>query len=118
MSELSKLLKERNVEGWSAREVARRAQWKGHSISEPTATALFGGRHGEPRPETLRAVAAVLPVTMEELRSAAGLPPETRIWEPPEEANLLAPEVQDGIADLIKAIARQGGQHEARHAEA
>lgn len=112
MSRISELLHSRLPKGWSVREVARQVEKRGHTASLPTVTALFAGKVKRPTIATLEAVADVLPVTVNEMLRALDMPGVERKWQPPEEAHLLAPEVQDSITQMIRAIAAtQGGQH-------
>ena len=74
MTALSDLLNARKPRDWSAREVARRAQAKGHDLAEPTATAYFGGRHAKrPSLVTLQALSDVLPVGSGVMRIGRGI---------------------------------------------
>lgn len=106
VSKLSELLNERNREGWSAREIGRRAESKGKVLSQANAVLLLSGKHAKrPKLETLEAVAAVLPVTVEEMREALGFRPDPgQPWVPPDEARLLTDDQRAALSQLIKTI--------------
>lgn len=114
MSALSDLLAANLPEGWSARRVAREAEKivkaqpdrLERAISEATATAYLGGRHGEPKEWVLKAFHVVLDVPLSDLRIAAGLPPDLGQWEPPDESLWLRPDQRRVLEGLIRVMAR------------
>lgn len=110
MSKLSELLNARNPDRLSAREVGRRAEKLGYSMSPATATALFGGRHAHrPDDATLEALSRVLPITLAELREAAGVPMEPGIpWDPPSASRYLTRDERDVLDQLIRVMTKGG----------
>lgn len=117
MTRLSDLLKSRNTEGWSAREVGRRVEAAGYSMSQGTATALFGGRHHRrPDDATPEGLANVLPVTMAELREAIEIPVEPGDpWVAPEAARYLTQDQREAphTAHLRHGARSQAGRRAA-----
>jgi len=105
VSTLSELLMQSLPEGWSARRVAREAQQQGLTLKESTATAYFGSRHGKPSEPVLSALAQVLGVPIEKLRTAAGLPAGEHLpYTPPVEAARLSQRQRAAIDELIRAV--------------
>jgi len=105
MTNLSDLLNSVKPTEWSYREVARQAQSRGHKLAPATATAYFGGRHGEPDDATLQALSAVLPVGIEKLREAAGLPTHATPYLPPPESSRLGRKERRVVDELIRLLA-------------
>lgn len=118
MSKLSDLLNARNTKNLTYREIGRRAEKNGFTLSQASATAIMGGRHGLVSDDLLQAIASVLPVTVEEMRSAQDLAPDPGTpWEPPEVAKHLTLLQRAALEQLIKAIVREEGAHDAGQAE-
>lgn len=110
MSALSELLAQRvAAQKIGVREIARRAQERGHTLSHGTVSKYLSGRHPEvPAEETLRALHDVLGIPLEQLREAAGLPvglPEP--YRPPAEADRLDPEQREAVDQVIRLLARK-----------
>lgn len=98
----SELLRTNLPDGTSGREFGRKA-----GLGESTGTAYLNGRHGTVSAESMEKIHDAYPtIAVAAMREALGLPAEARQWTPPREVNLLDPEVQDAIGELIKVIAR------------
>lgn len=94
-------------EGWSYRRVGREARERGFAISDATATAYLGGRHGAPDDGTIEGFSVVLNIPLRKLRQVAGLVPEPGTpWVPPEESRHLDPEQRRALEHLVKVMAR------------
>lgn len=105
MTALSELLAKANVQGWSSREIARRAEKNGHKLSYASASVYLGGRHGVPTEAVLTAFSDVLNVPISTLRAAAGLPTGAgEPWEPPAEANRLDLRQRRALEELIRSM--------------
>ena len=118
MSKLSDLLNARNTKNLTYREIGRRAEKNGFTLSQASATAIMGGRHGLVSDDLLHAIASVIPVTVEEMRAAQNLAPDPGTpWEPPEVAKHLTLLQRVALEQLIKAIVREEGAHDAGQAE-
>lgn len=103
MSALSDALNDANTEGWSSREIARRADDRIHF---GTVAAYLGGRHGSPSEDVLSVFAEVLKVPMPKLRELAGLPAgEIGPYKAPREADRLDRRQRRLIDELIRALA-------------
>lgn len=101
----SALLRQSLPAGTSGREFGRKA-----GLGESTGTAYLNGRHGTVSTDSMEKIHEAYPtITVAAMRQALGLPAEARRWTPPDEANLLDPEVQDAISVLIKALVKSGG---------
>lgn len=104
MTPLSDLLNEVN-HGLSARELARRAQKVGASLSHDTAAKYLRGKHGTPDEPTLAAFAQILPVSLARLRRAAGLPSDrTDPYVPPVEASRLSLRQRRAVDEVIRSM--------------
>ena len=109
MSKLSELLTQAKAEDMSLREIARRAQKRGHKLTVGTASKYFRGMHGTPDEETLLALHEVLNIPLEDLRTAADLPTGTdEPYEPPSEANRLDLRQRKAVDEIIRLFAREG----------
>lgn len=117
MSQLSELLTKHKPKGWSNRQVAREAQKRGHVMSEPTATAYLGGRHGTPTDELMEAFADTLGIPLIKVRHAAGVRVEVGDpWEPPASARYLRDDQRLALERLIATmITREEGGEERDH---
>ncbi|UYG15801.1 hypothetical protein BRM3_09095 [Brachybacterium huguangmaarense] len=105
MTALSELLARANVQGWSSREIARRAEKNGHKLSYASASVYMGGRHGAPTEAVLTAFSDVLNVPIDQLRKAAGVPTGTGTpWAPPVEANRLDLRQRRALEELIRSM--------------
>lgn len=105
MTALSDLLADANVQGWSTREIARRAQKNGHKLSQPSASVYMGGRHGVPTEPVLAAFSDVLNIPIDKLRAAAGVPTGAgEPWAPPAEANRLDRRQRRALEELIRSM--------------
>lgn len=71
MSALSDALNEANVDGWSARDIARRS---GDRVHFGTVSNYLTGRHGRPSEDVLEVFSEVLNIPMPRLRQLAELP--------------------------------------------
>ena len=102
MSDLSDLLSEAlRQRQWTARQLAREAQKRGHHFSEASATAYAGGRHGTPSDATIAALVDTLDLPESRVRAAVGLEAPGEPWEPPELARYLSHDQRDALARLI-----------------
>jgi transcriptional regulator with XRE-family HTH domain len=89
----------------SARELARIARSRGHSLNHDTVARYLRGDHGVPDEATLRAFSDVLPVTLAQLRAAADLPSEvTEPYQPPPEASRLSRRQRRAVDEIIRAM--------------
>lgn len=105
MTALSDLLHEANVQEWSSREIARRAEKNGHKLSYASASVYLGGRHGVPTEAVLAAFSDVLNIPIDKLRTAAGLPAGADSpWTPPTEANRLDLRQRRALEELIRSM--------------
>lgn len=105
MTALSDLLAEANVQGWSSREIARRAEKNGHKLSFASSAVYLGGRHGVPTEAVLAAFSDVLNIPINKLRTAAGVPVgEGSPWAPPSEANRLDLRQRRALEELIRSM--------------
>lgn len=105
MTALSDLLADANVQGWSTREIARRAQKNGHKLSQASANVYLAGRHGSPTEPVLAAFSDVLNIPIDKLRTAAGVPAGTGSpWTPPSEANRLDTRQRRALEELIRSM--------------
>ena|SRR5690625_56897 len=108
MSKLSELLTQAKAGDMSLREIARRAQKRGHKLTVGTASKYFRGLHGTPDEETLLALHEVLNIPLEDLRAAADLPTGTNEpYEPPSEANRLDLRQRKAVDEIIRLFARE-----------
>lgn len=109
MSKLSDVLKAANVEKFSTRAIAAAAERAGHPIDYSTVSLYLNGKHGKPDEATLVALAAVLPVSVVELREAAGLPAESvEPYSPPSEAARLTKRQRDAVDEIIRLLVKAG----------
>lgn len=108
MSTLSDLLAEANRGlGLSVRKIAARAAEQGHRIDYSTVSLYLNGKHGEPDESTLAALAAALPVELEDLRRAAGLSAErTDPYEPPDVAARMTTRQRRAVDEIIRLLVR------------
>lgn len=105
MTALSELLHEANVQSWSSREIARRAEKNGHKLSYASAAVYLGGRHGVPSEQVLAAFSDVLNIPIDKLRAAAGVPTgDGEPWAPPVEANRLDRRQRLALEELIRSM--------------
>lgn len=105
MTALSELLHEANVQSWSSREIARRAEKNGHKLSYASASVYLGGRHGVPSEQVLAAFSDVLNIPIDKLRAAAGVPTgDGEPWAPPAEANRLDRRQRLALEELIRSM--------------
>lgn len=104
MSELSELLLKHLPPGWSRRQVAREAQKLGHDLSEASATAYLGGRHGVPDDPTIAALAETLKISEVDVRRAAGVKQPGAPWDPPKIARYLRDDQRVALEQLITAM--------------
>lgn len=105
MTALSDILSESNTQGWSTREIARRAEKNGHTLAQPTVSKYMGGRHGRPTEAVLAAFSDVLNIPINKLRTAAGVPVgEGSPWAPPSEANRLDLRQRRALEELIRSM--------------
>lgn len=105
MTALSDLLAEANVQAWSSREIARRAEKNGHKLSYASASVYLGGRHGVPTEAVLAAFSDVLNIQIDKLREAAGVPAGADTpWTPPTEANRLDIRQRRALEELIRSM--------------
>jgi transcriptional regulator with XRE-family HTH domain len=105
MSRLSDVIGAANKEGISARELARRARERGHSLNHDTAARYVRGDHGTPDEATLIALADVLGIPLSRLRAAANLPAEiTEPYTPPAEASRLTRRQRRAVDEIIRSM--------------
>lgn len=105
MSALSDALNAANVEGWSAREIARRSSGKvSHSV---VADYLNGREASNPSEYVLAAFVEVFPrLTVRKLRDLAGVPAgEEEPYEPPAEAHRLDSRQRKAVDEVIRLLA-------------
>ena len=89
----------------SARGVSRRAQELGFTLNHDTAARYLRGDHGRPDEPTLRALAAVLDISLTDLRAAADLPRgQSEPYRPPAEANRLTRRQRNAVDEMIRAM--------------
>lgn len=101
MTALSELVQEANVQSWSSREIARRAEKNGHKLSYASASVYLGGRHGVPSEQVLAAFSDVLNIP----RTAAGVPTGGgEPWAPPADSNCLDRRQRFTFEELIRSI--------------
>ena len=105
MTALSDLLNKHLPDGWTASDIERAAQTKGHVITRQTAWGFLRGRHAtKPDEETLIALADVLRIPITKVRTAAGMPPgENEPWTPPIESARLNRRQRAALEDFIRA---------------
>lgn len=105
MTAFSELLKANFPDGWSNREVARKAEELGVKLSRATVDKYTGDVHGRPNEPTLQAFHVVLGIPIHKLRQAAKVQiGEADPWLPPPEANRLTQRQRSAINELIRAI--------------
>ena len=105
VSALSEALNQANVEGWSARDIARRS---GNKVSHSVVADYLNGRQAKrPKEYVLAAFTEVFPsLSIVQLRELAGLPAgEDTPWSPPDEVHRLSSRQQRALGELIRAIA-------------
>lgn len=104
MSALSDALNKANVNGWSSREIARRA---GDRVHHATISKFLNGKHStNPGDDVLSAFAEVFPtLSLVELRRLAGRPAgEDEPYRPPAEAALLSARQRKAVDELIRSM--------------
>lgn len=107
MSELSDLLNHANVQGWSNREIGRRA-----GISSAAVNSYMNGTHGRPTEPNLEKFSHVFNIPIERLREASGHPAgERKPYKPPSEANRLGARERKAIDELIRLLANKEISH-------
>lgn len=107
MSKLSELLTQAKAEDMSLREIARRAQKRGHKLTVGTASKYFRGMHGVPDEATLLALHEVLNIPLEDLRTAADLPTGVdEPYDPPSVANRLDLRQRKAVDEIIRLLVR------------
>ena len=105
MTRLSETLNAANSAALSARSIARAAQARGFTLNHDTAARYLRGDHGRPDETTLRALAAVLSIPLQELRAAADLPAEEiEPYQPPAEASRLNRRQRRAVDEIIRAM--------------
>jgi transcriptional regulator with XRE-family HTH domain len=105
MSRLSDVISAANKEGISARELARRARERGHSLNHDTAARYVRGDHGTPDEGTLVALSDVLGIPLKRLRAAADLPSEIiEAYTPPAEASRLTRRQRRAVDEIIRSM--------------
>ena len=103
MSALSDALVEANVEGWSAREIARRG---GDRVSHSQLGKYLKPTHPRPGEDVLQVFSDVFRIPMPRLRQLAGLPAGDPVpYEPPAEANRLDSRQRRVVNELIRMLA-------------
>lgn len=103
MSALSDALNAANVEGWSARDIARRG---GDRVSHSQLGKYLKPTHGRPGEEVLQVFSDVFRIPMPKLRRLAGAPAgSTEPYEPPAEANRLNGRQRRVVNELIRMLA-------------
>lgn len=108
---LSEFLQAANRGGLSAREVARRARARGHTLNHDTAARYLNGNHGAPEETTLVAFADVLDIPLKQLREAAGLPTDTTDpYVPPREASRLTRRQRRAVDEVIRSMLEPTGR--------
>lgn len=108
MSALSDALNEANVEGWSAREIARRGD---HRVQFGTVSDYLAGRHGRPGEDVLKVFSEVLSIPMPRLRELAGVAAgEREAWDPPAVADRLTRRQRRVIEELIHMLVDPTGE--------
>lgn len=120
MSTLSELLSRANRDPrLSTRKIAERAAARGYPIDYSTVSLYLNGKHGDPDEPTLAALAAALPVGLDELRSAAGLSHErTDPYLPPDEAARMTTRQRNAVDEIIRLLARAEGECHGRESAA
>ena len=105
MTALSEILVRANGADRSAREIARQAQSAGYSLNHDTVARYLRGDHGRPDEPTLRAFAAVLEVSLTDLRCAAELPSDAiEPYVPPTESSRLTRRQRKAVDEIIRAM--------------
>lgn len=107
MSALSNALNEANVNGWSSREISRRAEGKIHHAT--VANFLRGKHAANPGDEVLQAFVDVFPtLNLKQLRELAGSQGgEGEPYVPPEEASRLNARQRKALDELIRSMAAE-----------
>jgi len=116
VSALSDLLSQAiEREGKSLRRLAEEAQGQGHTLNHSTISRLRAGTTRDLDEETMVALAAVLPVTVDELRVAAGLPAgEAEPYVAPPEFSRLTYRQRALLDELVRSFV---ATEEERHAQ-
>jgi hypothetical protein len=103
VSALSDALVEANVEGWSAREIARRG---GERVSHSQIGKYLKPTHPRPGEDVLQVFSDVFRIPMPRLRQLAALPAgDAEPYEPPAEANRLDSRQRRVVNELIRMLA-------------
>lgn len=103
MSALSDALHEANVDGLSAREIARRG---GDRVSHSQLGKYLKPDHPVPGEDVLAVFSQVLRIPMPRLRQLAGLAAgESEPYEPPREAHRLDRRQRKAVNELIRLLA-------------
>lgn len=103
MSALSEALNAANVEGWSAREIARRGEDR---VSHSQIGKYLKPSHPRPGEDVLQVFSDVFRIPMPRLRQLAELPAgAAEPYEPPAEANRLDSRQRRVVNELIRMLA-------------
>lgn len=103
MSALSDALVEANIEGWSAREIARRG---GERVSHSQIGKYLKPAHPRPGEDVLQVFSDVFRIPMPRLRQLAALPAgDAEPYEAPAEANRLDSRQRRVVNELIRMLA-------------
>lgn len=112
VSNLSDLLNSQPV---SARQAAAAAEDKGIKLPYGTIAGYWAGKHGRPSARTLESLAAVLPLSLGQLQTAAwGKATKLGEYRPPREADLLDARQRRALDELIRSIvaAKEAGNED------
>lgn len=104
MSELSELLNKHLPKGWSGRRLGREAQARGFDLSEASATAYLGGRHGTPDDSTIEAFVGTLKIPERLVRKAAKVRMAGEPWNPPADSRYLRDDQRAALDQLISTM--------------
>ena len=106
------------VGGLQGRALDREAKRRGLTLSYTTVDRIIAGTYkSRPKGETIVALAQLSGYTEEQVRAAAGLPPQLRSLaeDLPPDADLLSPEQRRVVLDVIRQFARANSElNEAR----
>lgn len=106
MTPFERMVADRMAEqGWSAREVSKRAEARGAALSHTTVARIARGGYSAPKQETIDALAVALGVPANTLREAAGVEQDHGPWVPPDEARFLSVEDRRLLDAMVRRLA-------------
>lgn len=99
---INSALVDRGMSGMSSRELSQATHRR---LSHDSLNKYRNGTHGTPDESTLHILATLLALPIDELRTAAGLPPGALgAYEPPVESARLSPRQRAAITELIRSM--------------